>query len=40
MQGDPLQARKSYQDFFTIWKDADQEIPILIEAKREFEKLK
>jgi eukaryotic-like serine/threonine-protein kinase len=40
MQGDTLQARKSYQDFFTIWKDADQEIPILIEAKREFEKLK
>lgn len=40
MQGDTVQARKSYQDFFTLWKDADQDIPILIEAKREFEKLK
>lgn len=40
MQGDTAQARKSYQDFFAIWKDADQDIPILIEAKREFEKLK
>jgi hypothetical protein len=40
MQGDMAQARKSYQDFFTLWKDADPEIPILVEAKREFEKLK
>jgi len=40
MQGDTAQARKSYQDFFTLWKDADPDIPILIEAKREFETLK
>lgn len=40
MQGDTAQARKSYQDFFTLWKDADFDNPILIEAKREFEKLK
>ncbi len=40
MQGDVAQARKSYQDFFTLWKDADQDIPVLIEAKREFEKVK
>jgi serine/threonine protein kinase/tetratricopeptide (TPR) repeat protein len=40
MQGDMAQARKSYQDFFTLWKDADHDIPTLIEAKREFEKLK
>jgi tetratricopeptide (TPR) repeat protein len=40
LQGDTAQARQSYQDFFTLWKDPDQDIPILIEAKREFEKLK
>ena len=40
MQGDTAQARKSYQDFFTLWKDADPDIPILIEAKREFERLR
>lgn len=40
LQGDTAQARKSYQDFFTLWKDADPDIPILIEAKTEFEKLK
>ena len=40
LQGDTAQARQSYQDFFTLWKDADQDIPILIEAKREFERNK
>ena len=40
IQGDTNLARKSYEDFFTIWKDADQDLPILLEAKKEFEKLK
>jgi hypothetical protein len=39
-QGDMAQARKSYQEFFTLWKDADQDLFLLTEAKREFEKLK
>jgi hypothetical protein len=33
-------ARKHYQDFFALWKDADPDIPILIEAKAEYERLK
>ncbi len=37
---DMAKARKSYQDFFALWKDADVEIPVLQEAKREYEKLK
>lgn len=37
---DTAKARKAYQDFFALWKDADPDIPILIEAKREYEKLK
>ena len=40
MQGDTAQARKSYQDFFTLWKDADQDLPVLIEAKKELLSLK
>jgi len=40
MQGDTAQARKSYQDFFTLWKDADHDIPNLIDAKGEFDKVK
>jgi hypothetical protein len=33
-------ARAAYQDFFTLWKDADPDIPILKQAKGEFAKLK
>jgi hypothetical protein len=33
-------ARKSYQDFLALWKDADADLPILIEAKREYARLK
>ena len=32
-------ARAAYQDFFTLWKDADPNIPILIAAKSESAKL-
>jgi len=38
--GDTAKSRKAYQDFLALWKDADTDIPILIEAKREYEKLK
>jgi hypothetical protein len=38
--GDTTTARRAYQDFFALWKDADVEIPILQQARREYEKLK
>jgi len=37
--GDSAKARKAYQDFFARWKDADQDIPILVEAKKEYEQI-
>ena len=40
MSGDTARARKAYQDFFALWKDADPDVAILIEAKRNYEKLK
>jgi serine/threonine protein kinase/Tfp pilus assembly protein PilF len=40
MQGDTAEARAAYQDFFTLWKDAEPDIPVLIAAKSEFAKLK
>jgi tetratricopeptide (TPR) repeat protein len=40
LSGDKESARKSYQDFFALWKDADPDIPILKEAKAEYAKLK
>ena len=39
MQGDTAKARAAYQDFLTLWKDADPDIPILKEAKVEYAKL-
>jgi len=39
MQGDGAKARAAYQDFLTLWKDADPDIPILIAAKAEYAKL-
>jgi len=40
LQGDTTQARKSYQEFLSLWKGADSDLPVLIEAKKEYEKLK
>jgi hypothetical protein len=39
IQGDPAKAKAAYQDFLTLWKDADTDIPILKAAKVEFAKL-
>jgi DNA-binding winged helix-turn-helix (wHTH) protein len=36
---DRAKAKVSYQNFFTLWKDADPDIPILKQAKAEFAKL-
>jgi len=39
MQGDTAKSRAAYQDFLTLWKDADPDIPILREAKAEYARL-
>ena len=38
-QGDATKAKAAYQDFLTLWKDADPDIPIFIAAKAEYAKL-
>jgi tetratricopeptide (TPR) repeat protein len=40
MTGDVETAARAYQDLFTLWKDADADLPVLIEARREFARLK
>ena len=40
LEGDAAKARTAYQDFLTLWKDADADIPVLIAAKTEYAKLK
>jgi hypothetical protein len=39
MAGDTAKAKTAYQDFLTLWKNADPDIPILKEAKTEYAKL-
>ena len=39
MMGDKTAARKSYQEFLALWKDADPDIPIYQQAKAEYARL-
>jgi len=40
ISGDAATARKAYQDFVTLWKDADANLPALLAAHQEYEKVK
>jgi hypothetical protein len=39
LSGDTANAKAAYQDFLTLWKDADRDIPIFVRAKAEYAKL-
>jgi serine/threonine protein kinase/tetratricopeptide (TPR) repeat protein len=39
LSGDKTKAKAAYQDFLTLWKDADSGIPILQQAKAEYARL-
>ena len=36
LQSDTSKAKAAYQDFLALWKGADQDIPVLKEAKAEY----
>ena len=36
LAGNKTKARSAYQDFLTLWKDADPDIPILKKVQREY----
>jgi eukaryotic-like serine/threonine-protein kinase len=40
LQGDTTRARAAYQDFLTLWKDADPGIPVMKQATAEYNHLK
>ena len=40
LAGDTANATKAYEKFFAIWKDADADVPILLEAKAEYARLR
>jgi eukaryotic-like serine/threonine-protein kinase len=39
LAGETANARRAFQEFFELWKDADPDIPMLREAKTEYTKL-
>ena len=39
LSGEMSKSRTAYQDFLSLWKDADPDIPILKQAKAEYAKL-
>ena len=39
ISGNKAKAKSAYEDFLTLWKDADPDIPILQQAKAEYARL-
>jgi len=37
--GDIAKAKDAYNDLFTLWKDADQDVPVIREARAEYARL-
>jgi len=38
LQGDTAQSRQNYEAFFALWKDADADLPIMLEARKEYQR--
>jgi tetratricopeptide (TPR) repeat protein len=39
LAGDTARSRRAYQDFLALWKDADPDVPVLVQAKNEYARL-
>jgi serine/threonine protein kinase/tetratricopeptide (TPR) repeat protein len=39
LAGDTAKSRRAYQDFLALWKDADPDVPVLVQAKAEYAKV-
>jgi hypothetical protein len=39
LSGDKAKAKTAYQDFLTLWKDADSDVPTLKQAEAEYANL-
>ena len=40
VSGDMAKAKNAYQDFLTLWKDADADIPVFKQARAEYARLR
>jgi hypothetical protein len=36
LAGDKAEAKAAYDDFFTLWREADPDVPILKQARAEY----
>jgi hypothetical protein len=39
LSGDKVKSNAAFQDFFTLWKNADRDIPLLMRAKSKYANL-
>lgn len=39
LSGDVVKSRTAYEDFLSLWKDAEADLPIFIQAKAEYAKI-
>ena len=39
LAGEPAKAKTAYQEFLALWKDADPDVPVLMQAKAEYARL-
>ncbi len=39
MTGDRAAAADAYDAFFAAWHDADQDLPVILQARREMERM-
>jgi hypothetical protein len=39
LENETAQEKKAYEEFFSTWKDADADIPVLKQARAEYAKL-
>jgi predicted Zn-dependent protease len=40
LAGDAASSRRAYQDFFALWKEADEDVEVLKAARGEYAKVK
>jgi hypothetical protein len=40
LRGDTAGTSRAYQTFFTLWKDADADLPVVVEARKEYARLR
>ena len=39
MSGETAKAKSAYEEFFELWKDSDEDVPVLKAARAEYGKL-